>query len=164
MSYSALILNDSPECVWSLEEASGTSVNPFSFILDSSYIGEYKSGKFLRSQIPIVYSGKTSICNNGAFTGTANYSTSNVMFDIPSIGKFSSETKNKSYTLEFWMNLDFDPSALSSGASSRIGESQIVQVTGNTISGLYIRDLDYLVFKVGDTQVQVKNFQTVNFS
>jgi hypothetical protein len=151
MSYSSLILNDSPECVWSLEETSGTSVNPFAFILDESYVGEYKSEKFLRSQVPIVYSGKTSICNNGSFTGPANYSTSNVMFDIPSIGKFSSATRNKSYTLEFWMNLDFDPSSLLSGASSRTGESQIVQITGNSISGLYIRDLDYLVFKVGDT-------------
>ena len=150
MSYSALVLNDSPEAIWSLEEQSGTVVYPDAFIIDPNYNGSYNSGKFLISKVPIVYSGKSSICNNGAFTGSANYSADNKMFQIPSIGKFSSATKNKSYTLEFWMNLDLDESSLSSGASSRIGESQIVKISGSTTSGLYIRDLDYLVFKIGD--------------
>ena len=151
MSYSSLILTDSPECVWSLDESSGSVVNPFKYVVDSSYEGSYNSGKYLVSRVPIVYDGKTSITNNGAFTGSANYSSDNVMFDIPSLGKFSSATRGKSYTLEFWMNLDFDPTSLSSGSSSRLGEAKIVGLTGATSSGLYIRDLDYLVFKIGDT-------------
>lgn len=151
MSYSSLILTDSPECVWSLDESSGTVVNPFKYVVDSAYEGSYNSGKYLVSRVPIVYDGKTSIINNGDFTGSANYSSDNVMFSIPSLGKFSSATRGKSYTLEFWMNLDFDPTALSAGASSRLGESKIVGLTGATTSGLYIRDLDYLVFKIGDT-------------
>jgi len=151
MSYSALILNDSPECVWSLEEATGSTVSPFKYILDSGYEGSYNAGKYLVSRIPIVYSGMTSIANNGEFTGDANYSSDNLMFSVPSLGKFSSATRGKSYTLEFWMNLDFDPTELSPGASSRLGESKIVGVSGATSSGLYIRDLDYLVFKIGDT-------------
>jgi hypothetical protein len=166
MSYSNLILTDSPECVWALEEASGTVVTPFSYILDEAYEGSYNSGKYLVSKVPIVYSGKTSITNNGDFTGSANYSSNNVMFSIPSIGKFSSATRGKSYTLEFWMNLDFDPTSLSAGSSSRIGESKIVGVTGATTSGLYIRDLDYLVFKVGDTgyRMSESSFQVNSFN
>jgi hypothetical protein len=65
------------------------------------------------------------------------------------------------------MNLSIYPKSLSSGAASRIGESKIVGLSGSSNSGLYIRDLDYLVFKVGDTGfktfesfVHVRDFNT----
>ncbi len=167
MSYSSLIFNDSPEVVWSLEETSGTTINADSFINDSNYNGTLESGKFIRSFVPITYGGTVCIQNNGAFTGSAGYSTSNKMFSLPALGKFSSATRAESYTLEFWMNLSIDPTTLSSGPASRIGESAILEVSGNSESGLYIRDLDYLVFKIGDTQkrlfessVHIRNWNT----
>lgn len=150
--YSSLILKDSPEAIWELAETTGLTAYCDAFLNDSIYDGEYYSGKFIRSEVPIVYGGKKCIQNNGTFTD--NYSTDNKMFSIPSVGKFGAQTRSRYYTLEFWLNLNFDPVSLTSGAASRIGESKIVGVSGASDSGLYIRDLDYLVFKLGDTSKQ----------
>jgi hypothetical protein len=65
------------------------------------------------------------------------------------VGKFSSSTRGNAYSLEFWMNLSLYTKSLAAGPTSRIGESEIVGISGNSSSGLYIRDLDYLVFKIG---------------
>lgn len=148
MSYAALILKDSPEIVWALDEASGSTVEPFSFASSASYSGDYNvnDALYIRSGVPIVYSGKKSIQSSGT-PGTK-------LFSIPSAGKFSTQTRALNYTLEFWMNLYIDPKQLSAGAESRIGESKIVGISGSSDSGLYIRDLDYLVFKIGDLNLR----------
>lgn len=147
MSYSALILNDSPEVFWELNMEAGDIVTSDGFTNDTSYDGE--AFTYSKSSVPITYAGVACIHNNGSYT--ANYSSDNRIFNIPSLGKFSSATRGNAYTLEFWMNLSIYPKSLSSGAASRIGESKIVGISGSSNSGLYIRDLDYLVFKVGDT-------------
>ena len=167
MSYSTLIFNDSPEAVWSLEETDGLTVKVDSFVNNPDYDGIYESGKFIRSYIPITYGGSVCIQNNGPFDGSANYSSNNKMFSLPSLGKFSSATRSQSYTLEFWMNLSIDITSLSSGPGSRIGDSAVVKISGSSNSGLYIRDLDYLVFKISDSgyrsfesAVHVRNWNT----
>jgi len=143
MSYAALILKDSPEMVWALDESSGLTVQPFSFTSETIYEGSYNDGSFIRSGVPIVYAGKNSIQSVGV--------AGSELFSVPSNGRFSNKSKALSCTLEFWMNLYIDPKELSSGPDSRIGESKIVGFTGSSDSGLYVRDLDYLVFKIGDT-------------
>jgi hypothetical protein len=166
MSYSALILKDSPEAVWSMDEVSGSVAYADAFINSETYNGQYYSGKYSRSFIPITYGGKTCISSKGTYV--SNYSTNNKIFSIPSLGKFSSQTRGSAHTLEFWMNLSINAAQLSSGAASRTGESKIVSFSGATNTGLYIRDLDYLVFKIGDNSsnriyescVHVPNFNT----
>lgn len=168
MSYSALILKDSPEVIWSMDEASGNIAYSDAFVNDANYNGSYISGKYSRSFIPITFGGKTCISSKGSYTGSANYTTSNKMFSLPSLGKFAAQTRGVPHTLEFWMNLSIDVTQLSAGAVSRTGESKIVGLSGDTNTGLYIRDLDYLVFKIGDTSssriyesaVYVPNFNT----
>jgi len=166
MSYSALILKDSPEAIWSMDEVSGSTAYADSFINSETYNGTYISGKYTRSFIPITFGGKTCISSKGSYTD--NYSSNNKIISLPSLGKFSSQTRGVPHTLEFWMNLSIDPAQLSSGAASRTGESKIVGLSGDTYTGLYIRDLDYLVFKIGDissnriyeSSVHVPNFNT----
>lgn len=147
MSYSALILNDSPEVFWELNMEAGDIVTSDGFANDASYDGE--AFTYSKSSVPITYAGVACIHSNGKYD--INYLSDDKIFNIPSLGKFSSATRGNSYTLEFWMNLSIYPKSLSSGALSRIGESKIVGLSGASNSGLYIRDLDYLVFKVGDT-------------
>ena len=166
MSYSALILKDSPEAIWSMDEVSGAIIYDDAFINSESYNGLAAFNKYSRNFIPMTYGGKTCLSNKGSYT--SNYLTNNKIFSVPSLGKFSSQTRGSAHTLEFWMNLSISPEQLSSGAASRTGESKIVAFSGATNTGLYIRDLDYLVFKIGDTSsnriyessVHVPNFNT----
>jgi|694.fasta_scaffold08081_5 hypothetical protein len=151
MSYSALILKDSPEVFWDLNMNTGTTVKSDPFVSDSAYNGT--AFTFSRSAVPITYGGIACIQNNGSYT--ENYSSNNKIFSIPSLGKFSSSTRGNFYSLEFWMNLSIPTKSLSSGPTSRLGESKIVGVSGNSLSGLYVRDLDYLVFKIGDSGFKV---------
>lgn len=157
MSYSSLIFNDAPLCVWSLEEPNGsTAVFCDTFTNDATKNGVYNTSKVFMSSIPITYAGSFSVQNLGPFDDeTIDYESDNILFTVPSQDIFSSRTRARQFSLEFWMNLEIDATALSSSISSRIGESEIVTFSGNTNTGLYIRDLDYLVFKVGDTGKQV---------
>lgn len=145
MSYSAFIFVDSPECIWSLEEQSGTEVLPDSFVGDPLYNGVYNTNKISRSSVPITIDGRASIYNATAA------SPGDTLFTIPSIDIFGSKKSNKQYTLEFWTNIGIDNTAIADSISARLGESKIVGFSGSTNTGLYIRDLDYLVFKLGDT-------------
>jgi len=151
MSYSALILNDSPEVFWDLNMSDGDVVKSDPFTNDEAYHGT--AFTYSKSRVPITYGGVACIQNNGSYT--ANYSTNNKIFSIPSLGKFSSSTRGNAYSLEFWMNLSLYTKSLAAGPTSRIGESEIVGISGNSSSGLYIRDLDYLVFKIGDSGFKV---------
>ena len=161
MSYSAFIFVDSPECIWSLEEQSGTDVLPDNFVTDPLYNGVYNTSKISRSSVPITIDGKTSIYNSPTATP------GDTLFTIPSIDIFGAAKTTTPYTLEFWMNLGIDETTLPDAISGRMGESKIVGFTGSTETGLYIRDLDYLVFKLGDTgktiyesSVHVPDFNT----
>jgi hypothetical protein len=157
MSYSSLIFKDAPLCVWSLEEPNGSiSVSCDTFTNDTSKNGVYNTSKVFMSSVPITYAGSFSVQNLGSWTDTGiNYAANNILFTVPSQDIFSSRTRARQFSLEFWMNLEIDETALASSITSKIGESEIVTFSGNTVTGLYIRDLDYLVFKLGDTGKQV---------
>ena len=114
MSYSALILNDSPEVFWELNMESGSTVTSDGFANDSSYDGT--AFTYSKSSVPITYAGVACIQSSGSYV--INYASDNKIFNIPSLGKFSSATRGNSYTLEFWMNLSIYPKSLSSGAAS----------------------------------------------
>lgn len=145
MSYSAFIFVDSPECIWSLDETSGTDILPDSFIDDPLYYGTYNSDKISRSNVPITIDGRCSIYNSP----TAN--PGDTLFTVPSLDIFGAKNSNKQYTLEFWMNLGINSTQVPDSISARQGESKIIGFSGSTDTGLYIKDLDYLVFKIGDS-------------
>jgi hypothetical protein len=157
MSYSSLIFKDAPLCVWSLEEPNGaTAVFCDTFTNDASKNGAYNTSKVFMSSVPITYAGSFSVQNLGPWSDSGiNYAADNILFTVPSQDIFSSRTRARQFSLEFWMNLEIDATALASSITSKIGESEIVTFSGNTNTGLYIRDLDYLVFKLGDTGKQV---------
>jgi len=78
MSYSALILKDSPEVFWDLNMNTGTTVKSDPFVSDSAYNGT--AFTFSRSAVPITYGGIACIQNNGSYT--ENYSSNNKIFSI----------------------------------------------------------------------------------
>ena len=200
MSYASLIFKDNPEVVWALNEPTGAVAYTDGFVSGLSYEGQYLTGKYSRSALPITYGGKVSFHNNGSFL--SNYSSDATIFKLPSVNKFTSATKSGQYSLEFWMNIDFNQKSLESGAfqtisfldrnldggfyntiytsgdnadggvpgtisypdgydgggifqlnaASRIGETALMKLSGtDTSTGVYIKDLDYLVFRLGDT-------------
>jgi hypothetical protein len=151
MSYSSLILKDSPQAVWALEETSGLLVSSDSFS-GPDYNGTYykDSGnveKFVRTGVPITYGGKVCISNNQS----ADYTSDRRMFSIPSLKNLSSSKRYKPFTLEFWMNLDNNEVLNLNSSLNKIGETKIVGWSGASNSGIYLKDMDYLLFRVGDT-------------
>ena len=170
MSYSTLILTDEPYAVWALDEPDGVSEVLADGFGGSDRNGSYNGTKFFKGKIPITYSGTTSINNKGAWS-TNSYSTDNTLFSIPSIEFLSAAKQTKSCSLEFWLNLEL-PSTIDRSDTAKIfGESAIVKLQGedstygNSLTGLYIKNYEYLVFKVGDlgqtyyeSEVHVENF------
>lgn len=167
MSYSALILKDSPQAIWALEETSGLVVKADAFA-GSEYNGQYYKDesnvdKFIRTGVPITFGGKVCISNNQL----ANFTTDRRIFSIPSFKNLSISKKYKTFSLEFWMNLDNNEVQNINSPINKIGESKIVGWSGSSNSGIYIRDMDYLVFRVGDvgyrafeSAVHVPSFNT----
>jgi hypothetical protein len=170
MSYSSLILVDKPHVVWALDEPDGVNtVSPDGFS-SPGFAGTYNSGKFFKGKIPITYSGTVCINNAGPWTSN-NYSTDNTLFSIPSLDLFSAESKRDSKSLEFWMNLELPKDFNKSDENIIFGESKIVSLTGsntnfgNSNTGLYIKNFEYLVFRVGDfgkasydSEIYIENF------
>lgn len=167
MSYSALILKDSPQAIWALEETSGMVVKADAFS-GSDYNGQYYKDdenidKFVRTGVPITFGGKVCISNNQL----ANFTMDRKIFSIPSLKNLSVSKKYKSFSLEFWMNLDINEVQNINSPINKIGESKIIGWSGNSNSGIYLRDMDYLVFRVGDigyrafeSAVHVPSFNT----
>lgn len=170
MSYSTLILTDEPYAVWALDEPDGVSEVLADGFGGSDRNGSYNGTKFFKGKIPITYSGTTSINNKGAWS-TNSYSTDNTLFSVPSIEFLSAAKQTKSCSLEFWLNLEL-PSTIDRSDTAKIfGESAIVKLQGdnttygNSLTGLYIKNYEYLVFKVGDSgqtyyesEVHIENF------
>ncbi len=155
MSYSTLILTDEPYAVWALDEPDGVSTVYADIFGSSDRNGSYNGTKFFKSRIPITYSGSISINNKGAWS-TNSYSTDNTLFSVPSIDFLSASKQPKSFSLEFWMNLEL-PSEIDRSDTLKIfGESAIVRLKGdnttygNSNTGVYIKNYEYLVFRVGD--------------
>jgi hypothetical protein len=170
MSYSTLILTDEPYAVWALDEPDGVSEVLADGFGGSDRNGSYNGTKFFKGKIPITYSGTTSINNKDAWS-TNSYSTDNTLFSVPSIDFFSAAKQTKSSSLEFWLNLEL-PSTIDRSDTAKIfGESAIVKLQGenttygNSLTGVYIKNYEYLVFKVGDSgqtyyesEVHIENF------
>ena len=170
MSYSTLILADEPYAVWALDEPDGISEVLADGFGGSDRNGSYNGTKFFKGKIPITYSGTTSINNKGAWS-TNSYSTDNTLFSIPSIDFLSSTKQTKSFSLEFWLNLELPSTIDRSDPEKIFGESAIVKLQGdnttygNSLTGVYIKNYEYLVFKVGDSgqrfyesEVHIDNF------
>ena len=171
MSYSSLILVDNPKVVWALDEPDSTNSVLADSFSGSANNGSYKSGKFYKGKIPITYSGVTSITNNGPWS--SDYVTSNTLFDVPSLEFFSPSAQAKSCSLEFWMNLELPKDFDRSDKAILFGESTIVKLQGentnfgNSLTGVYVKNFEYLVFRVGDygkpyydSEIHIENFNT----
>ena len=133
MSYTDLILQDSPVSVWSLSEPTGTVANNDGFLLGNQYNGTYlgtSGANVKRVKVPIVYGGGQCIKLVG--NNIASLS-------IPSLDKMSSANRQYSSTLEFWLKI----------SNSVINERVIVRKPNST-TGLYIKD-NYIIFRVGDS-------------
>jgi hypothetical protein len=134
MSYTNLILQDSPISVWNLSEESGSIAYNDNFLSDSLYNGKYlpldTQSRIERIKVPLVYSGGQCIklVGNGISCLT-----------IPSMDKMSSSGSNSPSTLEFWIRIE---------KSTESERALVVKENSNT--GLYVKD-QYLIFKVGDT-------------
>jgi len=132
MSYTDLILQDSPVSVWSLSETSGTSAQNDGFLLGDSYNGTYlgsSGANVKRIKVPLVYGGGQCIKLIG----------NNVpSFKIPSLGKMSSANRQYASTLEFWLKI-----------TNSIKDERVIVRKPNSATGLYIKD-NYLIFRVGD--------------
>ena len=134
MSYTDLILQDSPVSVWNLSEASGTVANNDGFLLGNSYNGTYlgtSGANVKRVKVPIVYGDGQCIKLIG--NNIASLS-------IPSLDKMSSANRQYSSTLEFWLKI-----------SNSVKDERVIVRKPNSATGLYIKD-NYLIFRVGDEE------------
>ena len=170
MSYSTLIMRDNPDTVWALDEPDGISYVAADGFKGEAANGAYNSGKFFKGKIPITYSGTVSVNNAGPWS-TNNYATDNNLFYVPSQGMFSASSQKKNLSFEFWMNLELPENFDRLDENIIFGESAIVKLQGentnygNSNTGVYIKNFEYLVFKVGDygkylyeSEVHVENF------
>jgi hypothetical protein len=134
MSYTDLILQDSPVSVWNLSEASGTVANNDGFLLGNQYNGTYlgtSGANVKRVKVPIVYGGGQCIKLIG----------NNIpSLSIPSLDKMSSANRQYSSTLEFWLKI-----------SNSVKDERVIVRKQNSATGLYIKD-NYLIFRAGDEE------------
>ena len=132
MSYTDLILQDSPVSVWNLSESSGTVASNDGFLLGSSYNGEYlgsSGSNAKRIKVPLVYGGGQCIKLIGNDIPSLS---------IPSLNKMSSANRQYPSTLEFWLKI-----------SNSVKDEKVIVRKSNSTTGLYIKD-NYLIFRVGD--------------
>lgn len=131
MSYSDLIQRDNPAIVWSLDEASGTTISPDRFYKKSD--ASFQTGTYLnisRTGFPLIYGGKQAIkiLSNGSVK-------------LPSLNKMSIKDSRNSSSLEFWVKVD------QSSSSNKV----IMQKSGTSYETKIYLNNDYLVFRVGKT-------------
>ncbi len=132
MSYTDLILQDSPVSVWSLSETSGTFAQNDGFLLGDSYNGTYlgsSGANVKRIKVPLVYGGGQCIKLVGNNVPSLR---------IPSLDKMSSANRQYASTLEFWLKI-----------TNSIKDERVILRKPNSATGLYIKD-NYLIFRVGD--------------
>jgi hypothetical protein len=163
-------MRDNPDTIWALDEPDGISQVFADGFKGAEANGEYNSGKFFKARIPITYSGTVCVNNTGPWS-TNNYATDNNLFYVPSQGMFSASSQKQNLSFEFWMNLELPENFDRLDESIIFGESAIVKLQGentnygNSNTGVYIKNFEYLVFKIGDygkavyeSEVHVENF------
>ena len=134
MSYSKLILQDSVDIVWPLDDltATGSYSNSINFV-NEIVPGFSASVNINNTNVinnPIVFGGGTSL----------SLSSSAVGLSIPAINRFSELYKNKNSCIEFW----FKTSKMFST------EQTIFKKRNHQNIGLFIKD-NYLMFRYGTT-------------
>lgn len=132
MSYSKLILRDSAEIIWPLDDINDSSSisKPINFFTNNpfSYSASINVNNTNLMKNPIVFGGGTLL----SFTSSA------IGMSIPALGRFSELYENKDSTLSFWFQL------------SKINniESPIFKKRGYENIGLFIKN-NYLIFRYG---------------
>ena len=134
MSYSRIILQDSVDIVWPLDDLTSTS----SYSNSINFLNEVVQG-FSAS----VNVNNTNVINNQIVFGggtSLSLSSSTIGLSIPALNRFSELYENKNSCIEFW----FKPSKLSSI------EQTIFKKRNHENIGLFIKN-NYLMFRYGTT-------------
>lgn len=132
MSYSRIILQDSVDIVWPLDDLTPTSSYSNSINFSSSILQSFTAS---------VNVDRTNVVNNPIVFGgglSLSLSSSSVGLSLPAINRFSELYENKNSCIEFW----FKPSHLSST------EQTIFRKRNYPNVGLFIKD-NYLMFRYG---------------
>ncbi len=134
MSYSKLILRDSAEIIWPLDDITSTSTQSAAINFFNDNVNAYSASININNtnlmNNPIVFGGGTLL----SFTSSA------VGLSIPALNRFSELYDNKDSTLSFWFQTNF----LSND------EYPIFKKRGDNNIGLFIKN-NYLIFKYGTT-------------
>ena len=100
MSYSKLILRDSAEIIWPLDDINESSSisKPINFFTDNpfSYSASINTSNTNLMKSPIVFGGGTLL----------SFTSSGVGLSIPALGRFSELYENKDSTISFWFQLN----------------------------------------------------------
>lgn len=132
MSYSQLILRDSAEIVWPLDDITESSSisKPINFFNSNEYAYSASINTDVTNLMknPIVFGGGTLL----SFTSSA------VGLSIPAMNRFSEYYDNKDSTISFWFQANSLPSE----------ESPIFKKRGHENIGLFIKN-NYLIFRCG---------------
>lgn len=132
MSYSELILRDSADIVWPLDDISPTSSisAPINFFYKNQY--SYSASINVNNtdilDVPMVFGGGKSLL----FTASA------VGLSIPALDRFSEIYQGKNSTLSFWIKINqFSPE-----------EQPIMKKRGDNVTGVYLKD-NNIIFRYG---------------
>lgn len=132
MSYSKLILRDSAEIIWPLDDINESSSisKPINFFTDNpfSYSASINTSNTNLMKNPIVFGGGTLL----------SFTSSGVGLSIPALGRFSELYENKDSTISFWFQLN----------EINNEEAPIFKKRGYENIGLFIKN-NYLIFKYG---------------
>lgn len=132
MSYSQLILRDSAEIVWPLDDitSSSSASKPINFFNNNlySYSASINIDNTNLVGIPIIFGGGTAL----------SFTASSIGMSIPAIGRFSELYENKDSVISFWFQSN----------SLFHEEYPIFKKRGSDKIGLFIKD-NYLIFKYG---------------
>lgn len=139
MSYSKLILRDSAEIVWPLDDITESSSvsKPINFFTENpnSYSASINPAHTNLLRNPIVFGGSTLL----SFTSSA------IGLSIPALGRFSEIYDNKDSSISIW----FQTNSLSST------EQTIFKKRGHPNIGLFVKD-NYLMFRYGTSASYVE--------
>jgi hypothetical protein len=132
VSYSQLILRDSAEIVWPLDDIteSSSASRPINFFTNNEYAysASINTDATNLMKNPIVFGGGTLL----SFTSSA------VGLSIPAMNRFSEYYDNKDSTLSFWFQTNYLPNE----------EYPIFKKRGEDNIGLFIKN-NYLIFRCG---------------
>jgi hypothetical protein len=143
VSYTKLITEDNPTIIWPLDDLFGStsgSSNSINFTSASSYRALINITNTFYGKQPLVYGAKNSAC----------IETTAVGISVPALGMLSEYSKNRSYSIEFWMRWSKVPPT----------EEKIMIRKGTTTNGVFIKGSN-IIFRCGDEDKYVETSQVV---